>query len=409
MTEIITRDIIENINERKRPKEWHFSINEINLKAPNVVNEIISEAELAKIPTELLFFYEGMRYGVVDSLTFERPSWYDDKKFKLGQNFANDFYGSVNYAEMLTLLVLFSFEGNLSPLIYTRRSDTARKAAKRYLSTALRVLSWYEEDIWDKNSVAHKNIQVVRAYHKNTVKRMVNEPKEELERKSKLKNVVPTTDIKCQSLGVLQEDFKGACPFWVEATKSDVIINQAEMSFTLFGFMGLVILYPEKLGIVGVTEEELDGFVHLWRVLGHLLGIEDRFNMCQGSFDQVKRRCQQIVDKLFIPNLPNLNEEWEHMSRCMIEGVAMTIPGPTFETSSLHLFWMTGVHPTNYKRKLKWKYIVKHYVNRFIMNCIMRCAWIRVRFNTWVKNQMRLKARTLINDSDELKDLNENR
>jgi hypothetical protein len=47
------------------------------------------------------------------------------------------------------------------------------------------------------------------------------------------------------------------------------------MAMTQFGFMGFGLLESEKLGLTGSSEEE-EGFVHFWRTVGHLLGIEDR-------------------------------------------------------------------------------------------------------------------------------------
>jgi hypothetical protein len=47
------------------------------------------------------------------------------------------------------------------------------------------------------------------------------------------------------------------------------------MVLTQFGFMGFGLLLPEKLGLSGSPEEQ-EGFIHFWRTVGHLLGIEDR-------------------------------------------------------------------------------------------------------------------------------------
>jgi hypothetical protein len=47
------------------------------------------------------------------------------------------------------------------------------------------------------------------------------------------------------------------------------------MAMTQFGFMGFGLLASEKLGLTGSPEEQ-EGFVHFWRTVGHLLGIEDR-------------------------------------------------------------------------------------------------------------------------------------
>ena len=52
-------------------------------------------------------------------------------------------------------------------------------------------------------------------------------------------------------------------------------ISQLDMVLTQFGFMGFGLLVPEKLGLSGSPEEQ-EGFIHFWRTVGHLLGIEDR-------------------------------------------------------------------------------------------------------------------------------------
>ena len=53
------------------------------------------------------------------------------------------------------------------------------------------------------------------------------------------------------------------------------------MSGTQFAFMGLPLLYPEKFGMAGASDGELEGFVHFWRCIGWMLGLDDRFNFCQ--------------------------------------------------------------------------------------------------------------------------------
>lgn len=53
-------------------------------------------------------------------------------------------------------------------------------------------------------------------------------------------------------------------------------ISQLDMVLTQFGFMGFGLLAPEKLGLSGSLEEQ-EGFIHFWRTVGHLLGIEDRY------------------------------------------------------------------------------------------------------------------------------------
>ena len=58
------------------------------------------------------------------------------------------------------------------------------------------------------------------------------------------------------------------------------MIPQTAMAMTNFGFMGYAIVRPHMLGIKHNNDEDREGFVHLWAVIGSLLGIKDEFNMC---------------------------------------------------------------------------------------------------------------------------------
>lgn len=53
-------------------------------------------------------------------------------------------------------------------------------------------------------------------------------------------------------------------------------ISQRDMALTQFGFVGVAILKGRKLGFAG-GDEELEGFIHLWRTIGYCMGIEDRY------------------------------------------------------------------------------------------------------------------------------------
>lgn len=52
-------------------------------------------------------------------------------------------------------------------------------------------------------------------------------------------------------------------------------IYQRDMALTQFGFMGYVLINPQLLGLRNNAEEDR-AFVHLWRVIGHMIGIPDR-------------------------------------------------------------------------------------------------------------------------------------
>jgi hypothetical protein len=63
-------------------------------------------------------------------------------------------------------------------------------------------------------------------------------------------------------------------------------------------FIGLMVLYPQKLGAFDATTEELEGLVHLWAVLGHLLGMKDEYNICAGGLALCRQKCRAFVDSV---------------------------------------------------------------------------------------------------------------
>lgn len=53
-------------------------------------------------------------------------------------------------------------------------------------------------------------------------------------------------------------------------------VSQLDMALTQFGFMGFTLLGGDYLG-VNNNFEELEGLIHFWRVIGNMLGMEDKF------------------------------------------------------------------------------------------------------------------------------------
>lgn len=49
------------------------------------------------------------------------------------------------------------------------------------------------------------------------------------------------------------------------------------MVLTQFGFMGFVLVRSKQVGLHEANDEEWESFIHVWKVIGRLLGIEDRY------------------------------------------------------------------------------------------------------------------------------------
>ena len=54
------------------------------------------------------------------------------------------------------------------------------------------------------------------------------------------------------------------------------LITQKDMALTQFGFMGFDVIKSKEVGLHNATNEDLRAFVHVWRVIGCIMGIENR-------------------------------------------------------------------------------------------------------------------------------------
>lgn len=61
--------------------------------------------------------------------------------------------------------------------------------------------------------------------------------------------------------------------------KLKVRITQKDMALTQFGFMGLAVCRSKMVGVHDATDDEWRSFIHVWRVVGYILGIEERYTM----------------------------------------------------------------------------------------------------------------------------------
>jgi len=52
--------------------------------------------------------------------------------------------------------------------------------------------------------------------------------------------------------------------------------TQLDMALAQFGFIGFTVVSGDYLGLK-VTYEEMEGIIHLWRVIGNMLGMDDKF------------------------------------------------------------------------------------------------------------------------------------
>lgn len=110
------------------------------------------------------------------------------------------------------------------------------------------------------------------------------------------------------------------------STKAGVgIVSQKDMAVTQFLFMGLSVLMPDMFGIAG-TYEQFDAYNHFWRLIGYLLGTEDRFNVCGETVEETRSRLQAMVEDMLLPAWKDPFSECAQYSRTAFDGVWTSFP-----------------------------------------------------------------------------------
>ncbi|XP_050295425.1 uncharacterized protein LOC126735471 isoform X2 [Anthonomus grandis grandis] len=200
----------------------------------------------------------------------ELPPYYDEEMYKRGQDYFHKNIFGMLLGNLLGLLAGLALQPSLAILILTKMSSSDLTAYKRYLATIFHMMIWYDED-FRPGSKLWESIKDVKSKHDSASKKSA------------------------KMLGYR--------------------INQKDMALTQFGFMGLILTRNRFLGVYDVNEEELKCFVHVWRVIGYVLGIKDEFNICRESVDETRAICNEIISKVILPEVEKRHANtWEMCS-----------------------------------------------------------------------------------------------
>ncbi|MGE3308384.1 MAG: oxygenase MpaB family protein [Limisphaerales bacterium] len=97
-------------------------------------------------------------------------------------------------------------------------------------------------------------------------------------------------------------------------------VNQEDQAYTLLTFGYVMILGLERLGR-RVTLEEREAFLHRWRLIGHLMGIED--GLMTDDWDEARQLFERIRDKEAGPS-----EEGRILTSTLLEFLEDLMPVP---------------------------------------------------------------------------------
>ncbi|XP_021943575.1 uncharacterized protein LOC110842170 [Folsomia candida] len=255
-----------------------------------------------------------------DSGSFPLLHWVNPYLIDEGQAFFKKNLDSVLYAHFVGLTIAFSYKPIASVLLRSGGTHVKYNARMRYLSTILHLKKWYESDLLRKSAKGAQDVNYVRKLHAKVLDLLLSDDscvvdEEDLiltdEQECLLKTLL--SDAQSSSAEELSADFNSYDP--------EVLMSQLDMVLIQYAFMGFIAMAPETFGIhdrMGLT-----GFIHIWAVIGTLLGIDDRFNL---GLHQDQQSLDLISQYLFVPCFKRLDEGVFVLWQGMFDGVGKFAP-----------------------------------------------------------------------------------
>ncbi|XP_020710158.3 uncharacterized protein LOC105689712 [Athalia rosae] len=204
------------------------------------------------------------------------PEWFDEELYRAGQQYYCSNVLGVSVASLSGLVSVLAIPSILEVLVQTKQSGTPCTAFKRYLETIFHTRVWYKADFKDKDSDWWKSLNTVRWKHS----------------------------------AASQRSKKAGCGG----------ITHRDMAFTQYGFIGSILIIPETLGLTN-THRDRDGINHVWRVLGHMLGISDRLNICRKTEAETTELCKRLQIEVFGKYMREQSSQFLKMTEALLDGM----------------------------------------------------------------------------------------
>lgn len=295
----------------------------------------------------------------VDAYELQLPPWYNDEKYKRAQRYFKQNFFAMFVAKLCGLLVILAVPSILNVLVYTKQSSTAVTAYRRYIGTIMHTLNWYYEELLP-GTASWKSLAYVRRGHVAVSKRS-------------------------------------------NAKLAGRIVSQKDMAVTQFGFMGYAVLGYKKLGIV-YNKENMEALVHFWRVIGYMIGIQDRYNLCTDNLATTVERMTQVQEHILKPALIARSGDFEKMGKALIDGLWCFNPFLDYDAFLFLTARLTGIPGYHYWAEehpspgCETKYDNFSRYSRFILYYLLLVheVWIKSTLFRWYLNSQMIISRFLI-------------
>jgi hypothetical protein len=75
--------------------------------------------------------------------------------------------------------------------------------------------------------------------------------------------------------------------------------------------------FYRKFGAGSCSDQSMEGFLHMWRVIGYYLGVQDKYNIVRPTLSETRSLLMEIGHLVIIPSMINLNKTSLHMAKCI--------------------------------------------------------------------------------------------
>ncbi|XP_072399954.1 uncharacterized protein [Diabrotica undecimpunctata] len=163
-------------------------------------------------------------------------------------------------------------------------------------------------------------------------------------------------------------------------------LTQKEMVLGQWFIAGFNLVRGEMAGIHNVSEEEWRGFHHYWRVIGFLIGIEERFNVCSVPIDTTRKISEILLAQVFNPEMTKRTPEYLMVTKIVGYCWAPILPDLEAKAAANYTFNLTKPKngckfPQPNFMEMNWFSRMYYYYFMFVLLYLLKWDFFRAARN----------------------------
>lgn len=327
----------------------------------------------------------------------ETCDWIDRQLLEEGRRFVRRNFFAIFLAHFIGIAFLLTVRPIQAILLRTSALHRKENTLRRYVKLILYLKRFYESPeavlkTGGQSSDSNADISYIHRLQRNAAKNFkvyVPPPYEDLKLTLEEQEIYQAVQEDTKQL----DNQHGICtdtkvlPKILFTVNPDVPMSQYDLVIIQHAFFGMIAQFPRVFGIYDKCDRDgklkgISGFIHMWAVLGHIFGIEERFNLCLSkNYDPETN--QLIFRQVFLFSFKTLNESTLRLWRSMTKGSSRYFF--FFRTKAMMLFMCKDVAQLDNCKNLYsvMKPMEKfcYYYYKFLLDWILWVPPFRVLFN----------------------------